>query len=377
MKFSEVAGHESVKTALKGMADSGRMAHAILLCGAPGIGKMDIARAYSQYVHCGHRKGGDSCGTCPSCVQHQGLNNPDMHYVYPVIKRDSKKASLSTDFIDEWREALNGTGHLSAESWLEAMDAQNKMAQISVDEASDIISGASLSPYKEDYKIYLIWLPEKLHPSAANKLLKIIEEPYPDTLFILVSDNPGGILPTIRSRTQVFNMKPLSQHEINNWLVDVKGVNEYDAYETARLSEGSVGTAEMLAAASGERREFGEMFRDIMRKAYVRDISGLKRDTDLCAAMGREKLHRFLDYTLKMVRENFIYNMREPCLNLMTNEEEEFSRRFSPYVHSGNIEAISRETERASTEILRNANSKIVMFSYGLLLSRYIRTGKG
>ncbi|MDE6077315.1 MAG: DNA polymerase III subunit delta [Muribaculaceae bacterium] len=374
MKFADIAGHYDTIESLRSLADSGRIPHAMLLTGISGIGKFRLARAFAQYVHCSRRSNGDSCGVCPSCLQHQRHNNPDLHFVFPVINKDKRKVSV--DYSDEWKEMLDQWSYMPPEKWNDVINAGNSQPAIFVAESEDIVAKAALSAFQENFKIFLIWLPEKMRPEAANKLLKIIEEPFEDTLFILVSNDDSKLLPTIFSRTQRFNMSPLEEDDIASYLINQRGVESSLALEAARIAEGSVARAEELILHPEELMEFASLFMEIMRMAYALKAASLKTLSEQCAAMGREKLLRFLAYCARMVRENFIYNLRIPPLSLLTSVEENFSKKFSPFIHEGNVEGLSSEISRATTDISRNANGKIVMFDLFLLISQWVRMPK-
>lgn len=374
MKFSDIAGHRETISTLQSVSDSAKIPHAILFSGISGIGKMRLARAFAQYVHCKNKTDGDSCGVCPSCLQHQKFNNPDLHFVYPVVKKDG--CLISTDFIDQWKEMLSQWGYMPPEKWNELINAGNSQPAIFVDESENIISKASLSAFQENYKIFIIWLPEKMRLEAANKLLKIIEEPFEDTVFIFVSNDDSKILPTIYSRVQRFNLKPLSQKEIADHLSNNLGIEWTVANSSSRIAEGSIAKAEELACHPDEILEFSALFKEIMRMGYALAAQRLKQLSESCALMGREKLIRFLSYAARMVRENFIYNLGMPPISLLTPEEAEFSHRFSPFIHEGNVEGLANEISRAAADIERNANAKIVMFDLMLLISQWIRTPK-
>ena len=375
MKFKEITGHKDIIASLRNLADSGKMPHAFLFAGISGIGKHRTARAFAQYIHCKNRHDGDSCGSCPSCLQHQKHNNPDLHFIYPIVKREKEGIRVSKDVIDIWREMLDDFSFLPPEKWNELLKAGNSQPVIYVNESEDILAKASLSAYQEKYKIFIIWLPEKLRPEAANKLLKVIEEPFEDTIFILVSNNDSKILPTIQSRTQRFNFKPLSPTEIKEFLVG-KDVEEQLAEDAAHIAEGSLQKADEIACHPEEMLEFSNLFKDVMRAAYALKAKTLKELSENIAALGREKIMRFLNYSLRMIRENYIYNFQIPELVMMTPEEVAFSDRFSPFIHDGNVEQLEKEISRASQDIERNANSKIVLFDLFLLLSRLVRQPK-
>lgn len=373
MKFSEITGHKEIIQSLRSLADSGKLPHAFLFSGISGIGKLRTARALAQYIHCRNHINGDSCGECPSCIQHQNHNNPDLHFIYPVVKKEG--TLISKDLISQWREMLDENSYMPPEKWNEIIKAGNSQPSIYVNESEEIVSRASLSAFQEDYKIFIIWQPEKMRLEAANKLLKIIEEPFEDTIFILVSNNDSKILPTIQSRTQRFNFKPLSEFDLKKLLIE-KGVNNDLAEDAARISEGSLQKADNIACHPDEMIEFSNFFKEIMRSAYALKAKSLKSLSEETASFGREKLLRFLNYCGRMIRENYIYNYSIPSIILMTQEEKSFSKKFAPFIHDGNVELIAEEISRAAHDIERNGNSKIVMYDLMLLMSRLVRKPK-
>ncbi|MDE6682231.1 MAG: DNA polymerase III subunit delta, partial [Muribaculaceae bacterium] len=358
MKFSEIPGHIATKRALIELADSDRLPHAIMLCGPSGIGKMLLARTFVNYVHCTDRHNGEPCGHCQACLQHASFNNPDTHFIYPIVKSEKSKVLLSTDRIEEWRQMLTENPAMQPERWLDILDAGNSRPRIYVNDAEYIVTAEAMSNYASNYKFFVIWLPEKMNIEAANKLLKVIEEPTPGTVFLLVSNEENNVLPTISSRTQRFNMAPLSREEIGRYMMERYGMKDYEAFELSRLAEGRLSKADELAGFSEEKEEFESLFRDIMRNAYAKKLAILRNLSERTAAFGREKLLRFLDYMARMTRENFIYNMKMPQLSSLTRTEEEFSRRFSPFINHGNVEDIMNEIGRAENDIARNANAK-------------------
>lgn len=371
MRFSDIAGHQEAKSSLRNMVDTGRIPHAILLAGHSGIGKFRLARAMAQYIHCSHKKDGEPCGVCPSCLQHQSINNPDLHFVYPIIKKEG--AQISKDVVDIWKEYMADHSYMPTEVWNEYLKTGNSQPAIFVNESEDILFRASISSFQENYKIFLIWLPEKMRIEAANKLLKVVEEPFEDTIFIFVSNDASKILPTIFSRTHRINLNPVSADEIAAYLMHEKGVERYSAQQAARMAEGSIGKAEILTCHPEESRQFMDIFKEMMRNSYALRIRNLKTISEEIAAWGREKIMRFLRYTSHMMRENFIYNLRMPDISMMSAEEEEFSKKFSPFIHEGNVECMSEEIDRAITDIERNGNAKIVLFDLLLYIAQYIR----
>lgn len=365
MRFSEIPGHENVKARLRSMVDEDRLPHALMLCGPAGVGLLAMGRALAQYIHCQDPEKSrrqDSCGRCPACLQHRSLNNPDIHYSFPIVKKKSEGLIVSADYAQRWREYLELGVYASWEDWLQVSNVGNSQPAIYVEESAEIVRRMNLSNYSARYKIALIWLPERLQTEAANKLLKIIEEPFADTRFILVSIDPASILPTISSRTQRVELSSLRPAEIASLLERDYGLDRDAARAVAERADGSMGAAIGLASARGERTEFAPMFRDMMRKAYSKDVKGLRLMADDIAAMGREKSRRFLVYCCDMVRENFICNMRVPELLTMDPEEMRFSSRFSPFINSANVERMLESFTEASADIARNAAPKIVLF---------------
>lgn len=362
MKFADIPFHDHIKERLTSLVDSGRMPHALLISGPEGTGKLALARALAQYMQCTNRHGSDSCGVCPSCVQHQSLNHADMHYIFPVLKKKSEGMLVSADYMSRWHEFLHGGMYASLQRWLDTIDAGNSRPAIFVEEAAGLLRVVNMSAYTSPVKVVLMWLPEKLIAEAANKLLKIIEEPWEDTVFIFVSDDPGEILPTIFSRTQRVNVPRLSEPEIAGILTSRHAMQPDEANAIARLADGNMCHAIAALDTKGETQEFASLFRDIMRRAYARDVKTLRELADKAAGFGREKICRMLAYFSRMVRENFIYNLGVPELNYMTSDEAQFSSRFAPFINAANVEDIIADFDSASADIARNANAKIVMF---------------
>lgn len=367
MNFSDTPGHESLKANLRELADSGRIPHAVMLSGPSGSGKMMLARAFARYIHCENPHDGEPCGQCRNCRLHEGLTHPDVHFVFPIVKNEKSRILVSADRMEEWREMLVKNPTMPEEKWLEILEAGNSQPLIYVNEADEIVRADSLPPYTSKHKIFIIWLPERMNLEAANKLLKVIEEPAEGTLFVLVSNNELQVLPTIFSRVQRFHAGRLSEMEISSYLVRKFGMDNDEASRLASISEGSLTKAHELGGHSGETAEFLDIYREVMRAAYGKRVARLKQLADRIYGFGREKIRRFLDYMARMVRENFIYNLNQPALSAMTREEEEFSSRFSPYINYLNVEDFAAETDRAKRDIERNGNPKLVLFDYFLL----------
>lgn len=369
MKFADITGHKTAISSLRELIDTDHIPHAILLGGQEGIGKMRVARAFTSYLYCQHRENGDSCGRCPACLQNAHHNNPDVHFIFPRTGASTKNTD---SFLPQWNSFIENHSYMPKEEWARAIDAGNTVPVIYRSDAAEISRTAALSSFAYRYKTYIIWMPEKMQPQCANALLKLLEEPFPDTIFILVSNEPDRLLPTIFSRTQRFNLKPLREEEISDILVS-EGITLSEAKEIASLSEGNMIKAHDLAGEGGEVREFSNLYIQMMRLAYARNAGGLRMLSDAIAAMGREKNGRFLAYCARMTRESFIFNLRMPELNAMTQGEAEFSVRFSPFINNRNVERLMTEIEKAHGDILRNGNGRLVMFDFMLKVMMQLR----
>lgn len=362
MKFSEIPGHETVKQRLRQMALSGKLPHAILLEGPAGVGKMALARAFAQYIHCEHPDpNGDACGRCHSCRLHEAMNHIDTQYVFPVVKTDGMNSNpVSDDFRDQWVEYLKDRIYMDYQGWRALFGKKNAQLLTYVTESSALLHRLSFTSHVSRYKIVVWWLPEKMNEEAANKLLKMIEEPFDDTIFIMVSDRPRDILPTIYSRVQRIPVKRLPDETVARYLCDNYEISEADALAAAHLAEGNVVKAMEVLNQSKETALFFDMFVKLMRLAYQRNVAELRRWSDDLAALGRDCEIRFYDYAMRMVRENFVYNFNVPEISYMTSTEEQFSVRFARFITVDNVERIIRVFDRARTDIAGNANGKIV-----------------
>ena len=365
MFFKDVIGQEEAKQRLIREAKEGKIAHARLFCGPEGIGKLPLAIAYARYLSCNNPGEKDACGICPSCVKFNKLAHPDLHFVFPVIKKKSKD-TVSDDFITEWRELLSQTPYFNLNIWLEEMGAENQQAQIYVKESDEIIRKLSLKSSQGGYKILIIWLPEKMNVECSNKLLKLLEEPPSQTIFLLVSEEPDMLLTTIQSRTQRFALYGIEEKYITERLQNQYGLQEKDAISIGHRSEGNFLKALECIHLSEENKLFFDLFVSLMRLSYQRKIREMKQWSETLAAMGREKQKHFLSYCQRLVRENFISNFQDPSLNFMNEEEQNFSKRFAPYINEKNVMGIMDELSEAQRHIEQNVNARMVFFDFSL-----------
>ena len=365
MFFKDVIGQEEAKQRLICEAQEGKIAHARLFCGPEGIGKLPLAIAYARYLSCNNPGEKDACGVCPNCIKFNKLAHPDLHFVFPVIKKKAKD-TVSDDFIAEWRELLNNTPYFNLNIWLEEMGAENQQAQIYVKESDEIIRKLSLKSSQGGYKIMIIWLPEKMNVECSNKLLKLLEEPPSQTIFLLVSEEPDMLLTTIQSRTQRFTLYGIEEKYITERLQNQYGLQEKDAISIAHQSEGNFLKALESIHLSEENKLFFDLFVNLMRLSYQRKIREMKQWSETIAAMGREKQKHFLSYCQRLVRENFIFNFKDPSLIFMNEEEQNFSKRFAPYINEKNVMGIMDELSEAQRHIEQNVNARMVFFDFSL-----------
>ena len=289
------------------------------------------------------------------------MNHIDTQYVFPVVKTDGMNSNpVSDDFRDQWVEYLKDRIYMDYQGWTALFGKKNAQLLTYVTESSALLHRLSFTSHVSRYKIVVWWLPEKMNEEAANKLLKMIEEPFDDTIFIMVSDRPRDILPTIYSRVQRIPVKRLPDETVARYLCDNYEISEADALAAAHLAEGNVVKAMEVLNQSKETALFFDMFVKLMRLAYQRNVAELRRWSDDLAALGRDCEIRFYDYAMRMVRENFVYNFNVPEISYMTSTEEQFSVRFARFITVDNVERIIRVFDRARTDIAGNANGKIV-----------------
>ena len=375
MYFSNIIGQEGVKAQLRRCVDENRLAHALLITGPKGNGKLPIAVALAHYLLCQQRHNGDACNSCPTCVKMNKLIHSDVHFVFPVVKKKSgsDNAPISDDYIAEWRELFQKNPYFSYSDWLTTMGVENQQPMIYERESSEILHKLSMQSREGGWKIVIIWLPEKMKEACSNKLLKIIEEPPTDTLFLLVSEEPDTIIPTILSRTQRVEIPRIERNDIIEALVSRYGLTAEDALRVATQSAGNWEKAEEQLRIDTEKELYLEYFSRLMRIAYARNIREMKVWSEQVAALGRERQKGLMEYCQRMIRENFIMNFKHDEMVYLSEDEHNFSVRFSPFVNENNIFGIMEELSEAQRHIERNVNAKMVFFDLALRLTVWIK----
>jgi DNA polymerase-3 subunit delta' len=381
MKFSEIVGHQEIKRRFIQTVNEQRIPHAQLICGHEGIGKLRLALAYAQYISCANRSESDSCGVCPSCVKYAKLTHPDLHFAFPIAK--AHKEDVCNNYVYKFREMILTNTYFGLDDWMAFCFGDNKkQGTIYANESDEIIKKLSLKTYEAEYKIMIIWLPEKMNESFANKILKILEEPTEKTVFLLVSHQPNSLLSTIISRTQAIYVSPLSDADVAETLLMEKqfDISPEDAQRIAHIANGNALAAFRIAGDDEENFANFERFTQLFREAWrlgaghvsadkkIQSLKDLRAWADGLSAkdVGREQQKKFLTYAQRMLRENFIMNLRQPELNYLTVTEENFSDKFSGFITERNIESMMTEFALAERQIEQNGNAKIVFFDLAL-----------
>lgn len=379
MLFAQIPGQEAVKERLIRTVAEQRIPHAQLFRGPEGIGKLALALAYAQFISCEQQGETDSCGTCPSCIKYNKLAHPDLHLVFPVIKPSGKSTVVCDDFVQEFRETVIESPFFGVNEWFVRIAGDAKQGMIYANESQEIIRKLSLKTYEAEYKVMLIWLPERMNISCANKLLKILEEPPEKTLFLMVSNNPDELLSTILSRTQHVNIPRLGVEDIVTALLTNRDIEitQEEALHTARIANGSYLAALNLLKEGDEKKQNFDRFVKVMRLAWQvgnkKDYDALRSlrkwsDEMAASSLGRERQKGFLAYAQHLTRENYILNLQEPELNYLNQSESDFSTRFSGFIHERNIEDLMQEFALAERHIEQNVNAKMVFFDLALKL---------
>lgn len=379
MRFADIIGQEDLKRHLARSVDAGRVSHAQLFTGASGYGSLALAVAYVQYLCCRHRHDGDSCGECPDCRQIEALAHPDLHLVFPVNKQGKKsgEAMLSDEFLPQFRELFTERhGYFTSQEWYDRLDLGKTLkGMISAREADEIIRKLSFKSFESDYKTMLVWLPETMNEEASNKILKILEEPWERTLFLLVSEQPDRLLPTILSRTQEVNV-PRIAPEVLEAETARRGVSDaLQARNMARLAGGDLLELEHLVAGESDalQKENFDLFCGLMRLSYNDKHLELIGWAESVAQLSREQQRAFLRNAARLLRESFMLHAGIPQIGYLWGEELAFCRKFAPYVGTRNIESLIAEIERAGAQIAQNGNPTIVFTHFALTVSKMIR----
>ena len=375
MLFKEVIGNDLVKKQLIEAVRNNRISHAQLFSGKTGGAKLALGLAYVQFLNCKNRTTDDSCGICSSCLKFSNLSHPDLHLIIPVLKTKDAQKPVSDRFIGQWRKFITRNYYGSLNGWVDSFGTENKTGQqgtIYKDEANNLQKKLSLKNYEAEYRVVLIWMPERMNLEASNKLLKLFEEPPRGTIFLLITENANQLLPTIISRLQTVKIADFTSQDIFNYFGE-KVLSLERAKQLRHLTNADLGKITQILEDKEDELDLLSDFSVWMRLTYKVDIQGISKWVENLSLKGRKQQNLFLSYAVKMVRECLVYNFASNCL-LKTNENElAFLTKFSSFIHEENSVMIFEKLEESIKAINRNANAKILFFELSLQMVKLLR----
>jgi len=366
MQFSQIISQDAVKQRLLTSVKENRVSHAQLFLGPEGSGSLALAVAYAQYLSCDDKQPNDSCGKCSSCRKYQKMMHPDLHFSYPTFGTPKETA---IDFIENWRTAFTENPYLSLDIWRGYLDAGNKQANINIAECHQILKKLSFKPFESAYKILILWLPEFLDKQG-NALLKVIEEPQPNTLFLLVAQNQDQILNTILSRTQLIKIPCLNYEDIKEHLISRHNQTETAASEIAYLSNGNL--TEALAMLQTDTKSYHTLFVQWLRLCFANKGLDVLTFVDQAAKMGRENQKNFLRYGISFIRECCLLLAGADKMVKLPAQEKETARKMAGVMSIPKAQNIIDELEKAHYHIERNANPKILFLDVSLQIIKVL-----
>lgn len=376
MNFSQIPGQKAIIGKLIRSVKEERVSHAQLFAGPEGCGSMALALAYARYISCENRSDTDSCGICKSCIKYDKMIHPDLHFVFPVIKGKKATDPVSDNYLGEWREFVGKSPYFTFNNWLDFIEVGNAQGMIFASEAGEIIKKLNLKTFESDFKIMIIWLPEKMHQATANKLLKMIEEPPEKTLFLLVTEEPDKVIPTILSRCQLVKIPSFSSIDIEKYLIMRFGLTAEKATDFSRVSVGNLTRAIDLCENEESSIANLERFKSLMRFAWKRDVLSIISWSEEVATTGREAQKNFISFSMRLLRENLMLSLDQLKNNIvfLTGEEASFSGKFHPFITPLNVYPLTEEFNQVYSHIEANGNAKIIFLDLALKVTRLIRS---
>lgn len=371
MQFSAIPGHKELKSKLTKNVREARVPHAQLFLGEDGSATLPMALAYSQYLLCGNKSDQDSCGTCDACKKMASMNHPDLHFSYP-FKKIAKKETANA-YSREWREQLSDSPFFDLTDWNTKCDIGNSQPLIPVNEAEDISSKLALKSFEGGLKILIMWHAEMLNTAASNKLLKLIEEPSPKTVIILISDQYDQLLTTITSRTQLVKINRIADEELQAFLIDKEGLEPGQSSSIVNTVEGSFLEVRKLLRAKGNPSQHFEAFQKWMRICYQKKVMDAFNWSDEMAGIGRENQKQFLHFCLQMARQCILGNYTNMQMVNLQGPERDFLNKFARFINHRNVVELTEEFNKAHYHISRNANAKILFTDLSIKVIRLLR----
>jgi DNA polymerase III subunit delta' len=373
MFFKDVIGQQKIKERLIHSVKEQRISHALMFTGPEGTGKLALALAFAQYVSCRNRGENDSCGECPSCRKYQKLAHPDLHFVFPVFPTKTIKKPVSDDFLPKWREMIHKTPYFTLSQWLGFIENENAQGLIYERESDSIMRKLNLKSFEAEYKVMIIWLPEKMHAACSNKLLKLIEEPPSKTLFLLITEDEESVISTIRSRTQLIKVPFIDKDSMRRALQTNDMLSSEQIDDVVRLSNGNYLTAMEYLNPDESTAYFFAKFQEMMRFAYMREVYELTQWAEEMATLGRDRQKAYFAFALRLIREYFMMNMNRTNLIYLKEEEKEWGNKFAPFINERNIIPFAKEFELGIKHISMNGNPRIIFLDTALRMVRLIK----
>lgn len=374
MRFSDIPGLEDEKNRLIDSFNSNKIHHAILFSGQKGSANLALSLAFSTFINCEQKSEKDSCGTCSSCNKMDKLIHPDVNFVFPVAPTPKiNKEVISDKFIESWRSSVIEFPYLSIDDWFEIYGFENKQPNISKDEVRNLIKKLTLKPFESNFKINIIWLPEFLHLSTSNAMLKVLEEPPGNTLFFLVTNNDQKLISTIKSRVQNFKVKRFSDSEMKRYLSIYKDVSENEVDQAIYLSDGDLNNAQKYLYASNSQDL--EKVKVWMRACYSQSFGDINSEVEWFNSLSKIKKRTFLTYTLKLMREALVSKIDE-SLSRISESEMSFVSKFRTTLDSNELEYIITSLDENIRFLDRNANPKILFLDLSIKISDLFRKVK-
>ena len=370
MRFAEIPGLDDVKERLIGAIRNNHVAHAQLFLSKSGGVNLPLALAYTSFLNCEQPADNDSCGTCPSCSKNDKFVHPDVHFVFPVssTKNITGKDVVSTNFLTDWRKFLIENPFRSVSDWANTYGGENKQVNISKEESRQIIKQLSLKAFDGKYKVMIIWLPEYMNSSAANGILKILEEPPEGTVFLLVCNDDEKLLTTILSRTQIVKIRPMADQEVSDLLIHKYEIEESKATQIAYLANGDVNDAFVLM--DSDEGEIHSLFKEWMRMCFKRDLGAMVLKAEDFHKMSKIDQRKLLQYGISTMREALITNLEVPEVVKVSGEEKQFVENFGKVLDTDKVTDITNLLSESLYHLERNASPKITFLDLSLRIAK-------
>ncbi len=372
MKFADIPGLSEIKSRLLDSVKQNHIAHAQLFLGKTGALNLPLALAYANYLHCQNKSADDACGTCSACSKSLKYIHPDTSFVFPLgnIKGDKDEDRFKAEMLKTWRAFLLEQPYGNVNDWTNYYGGEDKQALISREAGREIIKTLSLKPFESSYKVMIIWQPEFMHPSAANGILKILEEPPPNTFFFLVSNAAERLLPTILSRTQMVQVPQLPDEDLDTYLKDKHGVEDSRRQEILQLADGDLNAA--IKLISSEEDHFQDRFADWMRSCYKRDYPKLVAFADDFHELDKLSQRNLFQYALGMMRETLLQHAGADPVGRIKTGEVKFVKDFSKIMNVPKIEKINQLVTDAHYHLERNGSAKMIFLDLSLNIAKSI-----